>query len=65
MSSFLSASGEVTEVGRTPHVPLVDDRARRDRPRQERKDPHPPPRPPDDEPLPPAPPGKIDILARA
>lgn len=64
MSNSLGAmSGEVKEVGRTPHVPIVDEHAHRDRPR---KAPHrePPPSPPEGEEQPPAPgPGKVDILA--
>jgi hypothetical protein len=63
----LSLTGEVTEVGRTPHVPLVDDRARRER--QKREHPDAPPRdddhPPPPEPPPASRPGKIDILARS
>ncbi len=57
--------GEVTEVGRTPHVPVVDDQARRDRKKNERKTP-PPPSPDDRAPDPPDPiHGRIDILASA
>jgi hypothetical protein len=60
-------SGEVKEVGRTPHVPVVDDRARRDRKRHEPAEP--PPSRDEEAPEAPGPPdpvhGKIDIRARA
>jgi hypothetical protein len=63
-SSGWRLGGEVSEVVRTPHVPVVDDRARREQQKKkERREP--PPSAPDDGPAPPDPThGKIDILAR-
>jgi hypothetical protein len=62
-SSGWRLSGEVTEVVRTPHAPVVDDRSHREQKKRERREP--PPSRNDDGPLPPDPAhGKIDILAR-